>query len=533
MPTLEIDGQRVTVEEGLNLIQAAERLGIEIPHYCFHPGLSVAGNCRMCLVEIEKMPKLQIACNTRVADGMVVRTRSERVKAAQGAVLEFLLINHPIDCPVCDQAGECKLQDYYMDYDRQPSRVPLETKVRKQKAIDIGPLVMLDQERCILCSRCTRFLDEVTRTSELGIFQRGDHSRIGLFPGRRLENPYSGNVVDICPVGALTNQDFRFRARVWYLERTSSVCAACASGCNIDVHHRRGEVFRFRPRFNADVNRYWMCDEGRLSYKRHQGEGRLLQPMVRSADRWSTARWDDAIGSVVDRLREISAQHGASAVRGVVSAQATNEEAFLFARFIGEALKGRVTGFAWSPPDAYRDDFLVDADKNPNTSGLRALGIAVEAGDALAKEVEAGGIRALVLLRTDLDASLGDEFAHLLAKRVDYVVVIDTHHRSVAHAADVVLPIAAYTEIDGTFVNRGARVQRIRQAVSSPGQARPGWSLLAELMSRISATDSAAERPASAGDVFARLASSADVFRDLSYDKLGDLGAPLGVSPQS
>src|SRR5262245_7391880 len=224
MPKIEIDGRTIEVEEGVNVIQAADRLGIEIPHYCWHPGLTVAGNCRMCLVEIEKSPKLQIACNTRVTDGMKVSTRSDKTVAAQKAVLEFLLINHPIDCPVCDQAGECKLQEYYMDYDRQESRVPLGQTVKEGKALPIGPLVMHDQERCILCARCTRFLDEVTKTSELGIYSRGDHSEIELAPGKTLDNKYSANVVDICPVGALTSRDFRFRARVWYQERTPSVC---------------------------------------------------------------------------------------------------------------------------------------------------------------------------------------------------------------------------------------------------------------------------------------------------------------------
>jgi NADH-quinone oxidoreductase subunit G len=265
MPTVEIDGTKVEVADGQTVIQAADRAGIEIPHYCWHPGLSISGNCRMCLVEIEKSPKLQIACNTRVTDGMVVHTTSEKTKTAQKAVLEFLLINHPIDCPVCDQAGECKLQEYYMDYDRQRSRMPLEDKVHKGKAIPIGQHVMLDQERCILCARCTRFCDEVTKTSELGIFERGDHSRIELAHGKTLDNPYSINVVDICPVGALTNREFRFKARVWYLERTDSVCGACANGCNMEIYHREGRIFRFQPRANMDVNDYWMCDAGRLS----------------------------------------------------------------------------------------------------------------------------------------------------------------------------------------------------------------------------------------------------------------------------
>ena len=271
MPTLEIDGRQVTVEAGVTVIQAADQLGLEIPHYCYHPGLSIAGNCRMCLVEVERMPKLQIACNTRVLDGMVVRTATPRVSAARQAVLEFLLLNHPIDCPVCDQAGECKLQDYYMDYGRYHSRMPLGRKVHKGKVIDIGPHVMLDQERCILCTRCTRFLDEVTHTSELGVFERGDHCNIDLFPGQRLDNPYSANVVDVCPVGALTSREFRFQARVWYLERTESVCAACSRGCNVDVYERRGEILRYRPRYNPDVNKLWMCDAGRLSYATLQG----------------------------------------------------------------------------------------------------------------------------------------------------------------------------------------------------------------------------------------------------------------------
>jgi NADH-quinone oxidoreductase subunit G len=522
MATLEIDGQQVAVEDGTNLIQAAERLGIEIPHYCYHPGLPVAGNCRMCLVEIEKFPKLQIACNTRATEGMVVRTRSERVKRAQAAVLEFLLVNHPIDCPVCDQAGECKLQDYYMDYDRQPSRVPLEAKVKKGKAIDIGPLVMLDQERCILCTRCTRFLDEVTKTSELGIFERGNHCEINLFPGRRLENPYSGNVVDICPVGALTSKDFRFRARVWYLEATRSVCPTCATGCNIDIHHRRGEMFRLRPRFNPDVNGYWMCDEGRLSYKGFQGEGRLLHALIRKEERWERRPVTEATRLVVDRLRDICKQFGGRAVRGVVGAQATCEEAFLFQQLVGRVLGGRVGGFRWSPPDAYHDDFLIDADRNPNTMGLQALGIGSDGVDGLMGDVAAGQVGALALLRADPSLALGAKDLDLLADRVDFVVVIDTHYRMIAEAADVVLPAAAFAETDGTVVNRNRRAQLLRQAFAPPGDARPGWQLLREMLAY-----AGEDAPASASGVLEQIAAAIPAFGGLSYAAIGELGAPL------
>jgi NADH-quinone oxidoreductase subunit G len=523
MPTLEIDGQTVTVEDGLNVIQAAERLGIEIPHYCFHPALTVAGNCRMCLVEIEKAPKLQIACNTRVADGMVVRTQNERVKDVRAAVLEFLLLNHPIDCPICDQAGECKLQDYYMDYDRQPSQFPLEDKVRKRKAIDVGPLIMLDQERCILCTRCTRFLEEVTKTEELGVFERGNHCQIDLFPGKRLDNPYSGNVADICPVGALTNKDFRFRARVWYLDHTPSVCARCATGCNIDIHHRRGEMFRFRPRFNAAVNQYWMCDEGRLSYHAYQGEGRLLQPVVRDGNGWAVRAWDDARRDVVTRLREVIGAHGAGAIAGIVSAQATNEEIFLFERLLHESLEGRLASLSWSPADASHDNFLVDRDKNPNSAGLRLLAAGSDGVDALLADTAKGGIRAVLLLRADLTGSHGEAAVTQLGEQVDYVVVLDTHFSPTAEIADVLLPVATFAETDGTFVNRGGRVQRAREAVRPPGQSRPGWLLLSQLRADLGRHPV----PADASAVFSELAAAHAPWRHLSYATIGDCGLPV------
>src|SRR5215470_15321699 len=523
MPTLEINGQSVTVEAGLNVIQAAERIGIEIPHYCFHPALTIAGNCRMCLVEIEKAPKLQIACNTRVAEGMVVRTQTERVKNVRAAVLEFLLLNHPIDCPVCDQAGECKLQDYYMDYDRQASRFPLEDKVKKHKALDIGPLVMLDQERCILCTRCTRFLEEITKTTELGVFQRGDHCRIDLFPGKRLENLYSANVADICPVGALTNKDFRFRARVWYLDHTPSVCASCATGCNIDIHHRRGEMFRWRPRQNLDVNQYWMCDEGRMSYRRYQGEGRLLQPVVRDGGGWAVRAWEAVQRDVVTRLREIVGAHGAGAIAGIASAQATNEELFLFARLVRDSLQGRTAGLSWSPPDASQDDLLIDRDKNPNTAGLCLLTGADGSVDTLLSQVEQGNISALILLRTDLAPSHGQDVITRLGEQVDYVVVLDTHYGPTAEIADAMLPIASFAETDGTFINRGGRVQRIREAIRPPAQARAGWLVLSQLGAELSRH----AIPADANAVFAELAATHAPFRHLSYAAIGDQGLQI------
>ncbi len=523
MPTLEIDGQQVTVEEGANLIQAADRLGIEIPHYCYHPGLSVAGNCRMCLVEIEKMPKLQIACNTRAAEGMVVRTATERVRAVRQAVLEFLLRNHPIDCPICDQAGECKLQDYYMDYDLQPSRVPLEEKVHKRKVLDIGRWIVLDQERCILCTRCIRFLDEVTHTSELGLFERGDRTAIDLFPGMRLDNPYSGNVVDICPVGALTNKDFRFRARVWYLDHTPSVCPSCATGCNIEIHHRAGEIFRFRPRENPAVNRWWMCDEGRLSYKRFQGEQRLGRAHLRRDGSLQPVSWEAALDFVAEKLREASAS-GKAGAAAVVSAQATNEEIYAVARLFRGALRGSpVAGLSWSPPGATGDEILRDADKNPNTRGLRALGLDAGALGAVIEAAMRGEIRALFVFRADLEPVLGAARLHALRDRIGSLVVADSHGHATAALADAVLPLATFAEMDGTYTNRSGLVQRIHAAFPPPADARAGWEVVAELGARLGD----GERAASAEAVFAKLAASESPFAGMTYATIGLRGAPL------
>jgi NADH-quinone oxidoreductase subunit G len=523
MPTLQIDGKQVTVPDGTNLIQAAEQAGIEIPHYCYHPGLTVAGNCRMCLVEIEKMPKLQIACNTRATEGMVVRTQVERVKHAREAVLEFLLLNHPIDCPICDQAGECKLQDYYMDYDRQPSRMPLEEKVHKGKALDIGRIVMLDQERCILCTRCVRFLDEVTKTSELGVFQRGDHCEIDIFPDQRVDNPYSGNVVDICPVGALTNKDFRFKARVWYLDHTPSLCTQCATGCNVDVHHRRGQVYRFRPRRNDAVNKYWMCDEGRASFRQLHGERRLLQPMVRQADQWTTASAAAAQQVALSRLAQIRDGYGADRIGAIISAHASNEEAYLFARLMREGFAGAcVAGLAWSPPDAYHDEFLIDADKNPNSNGLRALGLPLDARP-IVRALEAGELRALVLCRTDLARLHGEAWLDRVAEAIDFLVVMDTDGHPTAEAADVLLPIATFVETTGTFTNRARRVQLARQAFIPPAGVQEGWELLSQLGRHAAGWD----LYPSAQGVFQEIVTRVPAFGGLDYAKIGLQGAEL------
>jgi len=525
VPKLNIDGKETEAPAGTNLIDAAASAGIEIPHYCYHPALTVVGNCRMCLVEVEKAPKLQIACNTAVTEGMVVHTTNDRVKTAQRAVLEFLLINHPIDCPVCDQAGECKLQDYYMDYDRQDSRFPLGRKNRKGKAIDIGSGVMLDQERCILCARCTRFFEEITHTGELAIFERGDSDRIEHWPGRKVDNRYAGNVVDICPVGALTEKEFRFRARVWYLHRTPSVCGGCERGCSIDIYHQRGRIYRFKPRHNPKVNGYWMCDEGRHSFPTLQGETRLTAPLLQSGERLVPEPWESAIRRAASRIAEATTSGGGAAVGTIIGAQATNEEAFAMKRLMNSILKSEnVGGLSFTPAGLSGDDeLLIRANKNPNTRGLAALGIEQAGLQRIVSAIAAGQLKLLVVLRADLVRALGQAVFARDFGALDYMVVLDTDANETCQMANQVLPIAAYPEVDGSFTNFSGRVQRLYAAFDPPGHALPAI----EVIARLAAALGRADNPRLAETVFAAMASSTPAFRGLTLATLGPDGANL------
>jgi NADH-quinone oxidoreductase subunit G len=536
MPKLTIDDTPVEVPDGLNLIEAARLCGVEIPHYCYHPALSVVGNCRMCLVEVEKAPKLQIACNTRATEGMVVRTRSDRTKAAQRAVLEFLLANHPIDCPVCDQAGECKLQDYYMDYDRQPSRFELQRKNHKGKAIDIGGGLMLDQERCILCARCTRFFDEVTHTSELAIFGRGDHNVIDTCPGSKVDNAYALNTVDICPVGALTEKDFRFRMRVWYLHQTPSVCGGCERGCAIDIHHHRGRIYRFKPRHNPEVNGYWMCDAGRHSFPALQSESRLVTPLRQEGERMAALGWSAALDEAAAKIAEYKRLHGADAIGAIVGAQATNEEAFALKRLMASIGSSRIAGLGWSPADAPADDnLLVRANRNPNARGLVAIGIGPDGVRRLGEAAATGEMKMLVAMRADLVRALGEaEFVRLFGP-LDYLLVLDTDATETGQMANVVMPIAAYPELDGSFTNFNGRVQRLNKAFDPPGEARSAIGVVDALAARLDGDSTSAGAasanavPLTADTVFAAIAATEPAFAGLTLDALGEHGAPLKI----
>jgi len=520
MPNLTINGMSMSVPDGTTILNAAMEAGIEIPYYCYHPHLTIAGNCRMCLVEVEKFPKLQTACSTVVTDGMVVRTDTEKVHRAVTGVLELLLIHHPIDCPICDQAGECGLQIYYMKFGLHKSRYPLEDKIHKKKAQDIGGQIVLDAERCILCSRCVRFLDEVTGTRELHFFQRGDHSQISVFPGRPLDNHYTGNLADICPVGALTSKDFRFRCRVWFLKGVDSICTGCARGCNVEAHFKGDVLYRFKPRVNEAVNRAWMCDFGRLEYKK-SNEGRLLTPFVREGGEEKVASWGGLVPGVALALSRAVDEAGPAAVGVIASPQLSNEELYLVRRLAAERLgTGNLCFTSRTPGDGFSDDFLILADKNPNSRGARLLGIPDDAAfGALTEKISAGGIRALLVFGDTLGAASEEETAVLLSK-VPYVAQVGTNDGPVSRAAHAVLPSASFAERGGTFTNHAGRVQRFHAGFPPRGKARPPIGILTELANRLGADWAFSDERS----VFEALSRSEGAFRGMTYESIGRQG---------
>ncbi len=532
MPKLTIDGKEIEVEAGTNLVEAAHRLGIEVPHYCYHPGLSIAGQCRLCMVDVEKTPRPTIACNTVVAEGMVVHTDTERVRETRRSIMEFHLINHPLDCPVCDQAGECWLQIYYMQHGLYDPRMKDE-KVHKPKAVPLGPHVMLDAERCILCSRCVRFCDEITGTGELGIFNRGDHSEIGLFPGRDLVNRYSANVVDICPVGALTDRDFRFQVRVWYLDTAKSICTGCARGCNIEVHvnrrrphHAEGRrVARLKPRLNPEVNAWWLCDEGRYHFGFVDAPTRLATPTRRGAGEPAAVGWDDAVAGVAEALR----RHQPEQIGVLASPLMANEDLFALRRLV-EARGIRQVAFDVPPATAAAgDEFLLRADRAPNRRGAELIGLGGDAA-ALLAAARAGRLRCLWVFHHDLLAASwpAAQAAEALAK-VETVIFTGTNANATSERAHWVLPAAAWVEREGTFTNFEGRVQRFRTALDPLGDALAEWDLLGRVLVALggAAAGSRAEH------WFRDLSGAVPAFAGITYQALGDLGRMVAGATSS
>ena len=529
--TLTIDGRTVEAHRGVSILEAARASGFSIPYYCYHPGLSVVGNCRMCLVEIEKIPKLQPSCATPVAEGMIVHTSTPEALRNRRSVLEFLLLNHPLDCPVCDQAGECELQNYYMEHGAYDSRFN-ENKTKRKKAFPIGPHVVLDQERCILCTRCVRFTKEITKTGELAVMDRGHRSEIDIFPGQELNNPYSGCVVDICPVGALTDRDFRFKCRVWFLGRTPSVCPGCSRGCNIEIHYNERfnaryhdtRIQRLKPRYNKDLNNFWMCDEGRYAYHSIDSPDRLTVPRVGRGDSAEEASWDEAIRRTATALKHTLENYGPDGAAVLASPQMTNEELFRLRALFRDQLKVNRLEFRVPPKNpGHGDNILITADKNPNTRGAEVLGLAGEGVEAILRECAAGRIHFLYVCHHDLLGGLDREMVHEALAKVEFVACEASWQQPTFALSDVQLAEAVYAEKEGTFTNCQGRVQKISAAVPPLGMSLPGLEILARLASALDIP--LPSRPAS--EVFEEIGRQVEAFSGMTYRTVGESGQLL------
>jgi NADH-quinone oxidoreductase subunit G len=541
MPKITLNGQTYDAPPGKRIIELADEVGVEIPRYCYHPDIGVEGSCRMCLVDVEKLPKLVPSCATPIADGMVVRTDTPRVNQAVRYAMEFLLLHHPIDCPVCDQSGECWLQDYYMAHAQHTSRYPGTEKTPRMKAHTLGPLVKLDRERCILCTRCVRFTRNVTQTNEIMVFNRGHFAEIGITDDKPFDNPYSGNVVDVCPVGALTSSDFRFKVRSWFLRGTSSVCGGCSTGCNLRIDHSAravgggipgytatdGKIYRTVGRRNVEVNKSWLCDEGRLSFHTLERWPRLRAPRVTdSADQSRSAA--ELLPVIHQRFESIRKEHGASSVAALGSATNTNEALFLLKKYFQGQTDFRV-GSEVENYEKRQDDLLRRLDKHPNTRGALDLGIGnLDGLKGLRRAAEGKQIRAMwISFHPQLVGEDAPEIIDGLQKLIgalDFSVVSTTHEFPWMSKANILLPMAAWAEEKGTYTNFSGRVQITERAVHPPGESQPLHAMISAMLG-LSGVQVSPDPAA----VFDWIAREVDVYSRMSYDAIGPMGMPAVV----
>ena len=524
MPTITIDGRSIEAAAGAMLLPVAIENGIYIPHYCWHPKLSIDGSCRMCQVEVEGSPKLVIACNMPIRDGLVVRTNTPAVEKARRGVMELLLVNHPLDCPICDKAGECSLQDYSYAYGSRVARTR-EPRRKLAKRKDIGPRMVLDQERCILCRRCVRFCREITGTNELGVFNMGDRSVLDAMDDRPLANDYSICTADICPVGALESKDFHHKLRIWFLKKTESVCPSCSNGCNITVQHYRERVWRLMPRRNDAVNETWMCDHGRLTYQHVNSPDRLRQPLLRRAGQLEPCEWDGALSVVATQLRAV-AHAGAAGIGAVASPHLTNEEHYRFAQLLQVLGVTNVdVAVVLGPSDA----LLIKAEKAANARGARDMGLQPAAGGlglpAMLEAAASGQIRALYVCGADLWDTADRQLLERALARLECLIVQDIVRTPLAERAHVVLPSLTFAEKAGTFTNVAGRVQRLQLAVTPPdGQLSDG-----EIFSRLLGLLAEGRPSFEPHAVFEEIAQAVPAYAGLTYERIGPLGHALSA----
>lgn len=536
MVNVQINGTWLKFPKGTRMIEACRQAGAEVPHYCYHPKLSSPGNCRMCLVEmgmpprpapgqepakdaegmpvISWMPRAVIACANTVSEGLGIRTEGKLTEESRRGVMEFLLANHPLDCPICDQAGECRLQEFSVEHGQAESRFR-EDKTKKPKNVDIGPRVRLDDERCIMCSRCIRFTDEIADDPVLGFTERGTHTTLTVHPGRRLENNYSLNTVDICPVGALTSNDFRFQMRVWFMKETPSICTKCGRGCNTEISARGNTLYRQTPRENNEVNSTWMCDQGRLDFHFVNSEFRLTEPMIKSNGKHDTTTWKKAVLAVAEGLRGLAGDQLAI----ICSARMTNEELYMVKKLIAATKAKYVTAIARTGGG---DNYLRADDQNPNSNGLRQI-LGFEPGaqfDEINRAIRSGVIKGVVALSENVVKAGFD--AEGLSK-LSFLASSHILANATAELSHVVLPATSYAEKAGSMINVTGRLQRLNKAIEAPGQARDTWEILRDVVLELTGSNGLY----SVDDVFKCLAAEVPAFQGLTLSRIGDQGIPL------
>jgi len=534
---VQIDGNWIQVPKGTRMIEACKIAEKEVPHYCYHPKLTSPGNCRMCLVqmgmpprpapgaapvygddgyqEIGWMPRPVIACANTVGENMGIRTTGDLVEKTREGVMEFLLINHPLDCPICDQAGECSLQEFSVEHGRGQSRF-VEDKVKKPKNVDIGPRINLDDERCIMCSRCIRFMDEVADDAVLGFSERGTHTTVTCHPDRKLDSNYGMNTIDLCPVGALTSKDFRFQMRVWFLKETNSIDINCGTGCNTTIWTRGSQVYRVTPRRNNDVNSDWMPDSHRLAFHETQGENRLTDPMIKVDGKHEVTDWNTALNASADALKEFQA----SEIAIIASARQTNEELFL-TQVLANTLESSHLATVERMGEA--DGKLISADRNPNTNGAKIiLGETASKLNAIKDGLNNGSIKALIILNEDVFEAAG--FTHDDVAGAELVISSHIVANKTAQLSDIFLPGASFAEKRGSMVNVTGRLQRLNQALQPSGNAREDWELIRDLILAISKE---ANDMYMIEDILKIIATNVAEFNGVTFSKIGNQGIQL------
>ena len=523
MPSFELDGKTVEFEPGEKILSAAMRAGIQIPHYCYHPGMSVVATCRMCMVDVIDMgngrpaPKLQTSCSMDAVEGMKVETMNEKVKDAKELVMEYLLINHPLDCPICDQSGECVLQDYSFEFGSGKSEMEYSKRVYGWR--DIGTFVALERNRCIHCTRCDRFTREITGTNEFGMFNRGHELTVDTYSDRPMTNQFQGNMADICPVGAITEKEFRFKRRVWKLKKTPSICVGCSTGCNVTIEYDKNEVFRLKPRDNPDVNKWWMCDQGRLTYKDlNIRENRVAHPLGKTAEGFQEISWENAFSAIQEKISEL--QPTSNEVIGLVDTHASNEELYLFKKLLKEGFDSDQLFFPdleWEQPVSdFFINSLITSDKNPNRAGARMLGLkGAKSSEEVTSKIPTGTKVLLVFGKPFEDENLLSQ-----AGNIPLVINIAAWQSGWSETADVTLPGRLHSEKDATYTNKAGRVQRVNTAIRAFHKTRPDWMVLCGLMELLD-VDNKAD---SAEAVFQELSEIEKAFKGLQWESIGSNG---------